>query len=138
MLFLKQKLNKFFLSLGALLFLQGCQSMPSFADFDNFFSLSDKNSDTQQLIADAQENSSPLTEQMSFFIESAKPGDIVLIEKSPWASQHEIMAKDFYYSATGKKCREVRLLHNVEGLPHEQHLCVNETDQWVPIRCISR
>ncbi len=117
--------------------------MPSiseaFSGFGDFLSVPAIDEQTDQTMQVAELNiQQQLSDQLVFFLETAKPGSIGLIDESPWSTHHEIMAKDFYFSATGKKCREIRLLHSVEGLPHEQHLCLDNNDLWVPIRCISR
>jgi len=120
---------------SSLLILQGCESMP-------FSGLFNKATETElavtQLESPESDQEQQVTKQLSFFLDTARPGSIGMIDVSPWATDHEIMVKDFYFSATGKKCREIRLLHNIDGLPHEQHLCINEANEWVPIRCISR
>lgn len=123
----------------SLFILQGCESMPFSRGIGNIFESSPEIEQiSQSPDASESDQTQVVSQQLSIFLDTARPGSIGMIDVSPWATDHEIMVKDFYYSATGKKCREIRLLHNIEGLPHEQHLCMNEANQWVPIRCISR
>ena len=123
----------------SLLILQGCESMPFSGGISDLFN---ESAQTEQAVAQLEpfesDQEQQVSKQLTFFLDTARPGSIGMIDVSPWATDHEIMVKDFYFSATGKKCREVRLLHNIDGLPHEQHLCMNEENKWVPIRCISR
>jgi len=123
----------------SLLILQGCESMPFSGGIGNMFgSASEIEQITKSPEVSESDQPQQVSQQLSVFLDTARPGSIGMIDVSPWATDHEIMVKDFYYSATGKKCREIRLLHSIEGLPHEQHLCMNEANEWVPIRCISR
>jgi len=120
--------------------LAGCESMPFSNGLGNLFKQPAKQNDvvesnnTQQSPVHEQ----MLTDQLKNFIINAPKGEIVHIEKSPWSTNHEIMALEKYTSATGRKCRALRLIHSIKGLPNKQFVCEDDDGEWVPIRCIIR
>ena len=113
-------------------FLSGCESMPFTISFPAIDPETDQSAD---LDAESQRL---LTDQLNDFITTAANGEIARIEQSPWAKNHDIMALAFYHSASGSKCRVLRLLHGRKDLPAKQYVCEKDLGNWVPIRCITK
>jgi len=130
------KISLLFLNLFFLVLLSGCESMPFFGDPK--FSLPAINDDESPVVRMNTDNQQILTDQLNELITLAKPGEVATVVQSPWGQNHDIMFQRKYYSAGGKKCRELRLMHNRKDLPQNQYVCEKSFGNWVPIRCISR
>jgi hypothetical protein len=74
-----------------------------------------------------------LSENLNRFIETAMPGESLVVARSPWGNQREIVAQDYYHSASGKKCRAVQMLDR-----SQRFLCLDASGHWVPVRHLGR
>jgi len=79
-----------------------------------------------------------LPEELNEFITFGKDGQIQTMDQSPWGKNREIMVKQSYFSASGRKCRALRLLNIPVKHQEEQFVCEDGPGNWVPLRCISR
>lgn len=123
---------RFLLVIVLVVLLSGCESMPFTISFPAIDPETDHSAELDK------ESLRPLTDQLNDFISTAANGEIARIEQSPWAKNHDIMALGFYHSASGSKCRVLRLLHGRKDLPAKQYVCERGLGNWVPIRCITK
>jgi len=130
------KISLFIFSLILIVILSGCESMPLSGGWK--FSLPQINDEESPVVESNTENQQILTDQLNELITLAKPGEVATVAQSPWGRNHDIMFQKKYYSAGGRKCRELRLMHNRKDLPQNQYVCEESFGNWVPIRCISR
>ena len=122
-------------------FLSGCESMPlanSFSFWGSKPVQEDEDGNAKVAVYSEKPKDQMLTDQLVEFITGAQQGEIARIEQSPWSTNHDIMAMESYMSATGRKCRTLKMLHDIKDLPNKQFVCEDDNGEWVPIRCITR
>lgn len=117
-----------------LLFLTGCETFSIKNPFPGMFSI--KNTPSEKVAVLEPEQS--LTEDLNEFITFGKDGQVQTVDKSPWGKNREIMVQQSYFSASGRKCRALRLLNIPVKHLEEQYVCEDGPGNWVPLRCISR
>jgi len=135
---INNKARKLFLIVLLSGLFSGCSSTPFSEGIGGFFKLPAIDPETDKTAVLDQQSTQVLSDQLNEFITSAQNGEIARIEQSPWSTNHDIMAQEFYHSASGKQCRTLRLMHGIKDLPNKQYVCEVEPGNWVPIRCISR
>ncbi len=79
-----------------------------------------------------------LNDQLNEFITLGEDGAVKIFENTPWGSGREIMVKGKYNSASGQRCRELKLINIPESHQQRQFVCQQNFGNWVPLRCISR
>jgi len=116
------------------LFLSGCETLSIKNAFPGMFSTSDNAAEKVAVLEPQQ----ALPEELNEFITFGKDGQIQTVNQSPWGKNREIMVQQSYFSASGRKCRALRLLNIPVKHQEEQFVCEDGPGNWVPLRCISR
>ena len=119
---------------SVLLFLTGCETFSIKKAFPGMFST--KGTTTEKVAVLEPEQTLP--EDLNEFITFGKDGQIQTVDQSPWGKNREIMVQQSYFSASGRKCRALRLLNIPVKYQEEQFVCEDGAGNWVPLRCISR
>jgi hypothetical protein len=127
-------MRSLFFVIPVLLFLTGCETFSIKKAFPGMFSTSDAS--TQKVAVLEPEQALP--EDLNEFITFGKDGQVQTLDQSPWGKNREIMVQQSYFSASGRKCRALRLLNIPVKHQEEQFVCEDGPGNWVPLRCISR
>ena len=71
------------------------------------------------------------------FVETAEDGEITRIEITPWGNNYDVMAKEIYFSASGRKCRKLILFREDKKFPEAQTVCKSAGQNWQKVLRIS-
>ena len=119
---------------SVLLFLTGCETLSIKNAFPGMFSPSETSTEKVAVL----ETEQVLPQELNEFITFGKDGQIQTVDQSPWGENREIMVQQSYFSASGRKCRALRLLNIPVKYQEDQFVCEDGPGNWVPLRCISR
>jgi hypothetical protein len=71
------------------------------------------------------------------FIETAENGQISHFSETPWGNDYDIMAKELYFAASGKECRNLILYRQEKKLPEMKTICKSEGSKWEKVTSIN-